>query len=61
MNYKERARQVANIYRQSVLDHSRKTLSLEDLIADEFKAVAREARKQLRQDLKDKAKNESNS
>jgi hypothetical protein len=56
LNYKERAHQVANIYRQSVLDHKRVTLDLEDLIAGELLAVAREARKQLRKDIKEKSK-----
>ena len=52
MNYKERARQVANLYRQSVLDHRRETLDLEHLVAGELKAVAREARKALRKEIK---------
>ena len=56
MNYRDRANQVANVYRQSVLDHRRETLSLEDLIAAELVAVAREARKQLRKDIKEKQK-----
>jgi hypothetical protein len=56
MNYSERAKQVTKLYRLSVLDLNRETLDLEDLITGELKAVAREARKQLRQDLKEKAK-----
>ena len=59
MNYRERANQVANIYRQSVLDYKRQTLSLEDLIAAELVAVAREARKQLRKDIKEKQRLEN--
>jgi hypothetical protein len=58
MNYSERAKQIAKLYRLSVLDYTRETLDLEGLIAGELKAVAREARKQLRQDLKEKAKHE---
>ena len=55
MNYRERANQVAKLYRLSVLDYKRETLDLEDLIAAELVAVAREARKQLRKDIKEKA------
>ena len=59
MNYRERANQVANLYRQSVLDHRRETLCLEDLIAAELVAVAREARKKLRKELKEKQRLEN--
>ena len=61
MNYRERANQVANIYRQSVLDHRRETLCLEDLIAGELVAVAREARKQIRKDIKEKQRLENST
>lgn len=52
MNYHERAQKIANAYRLSVLN--RGNLDLVELIADELKAVAREARKKLRQDIKEK-------
>lgn len=61
MNYVERAQRVANAYRLSVVDPHRKTLDLVELLADEFKSVAREARKKLRQDLKEKAIEDSAS
>lgn len=59
MNYKERARQVAKLYRLSVLDYNRETLDLESLIYGELIAVAREARKQLRKELKEKQRLEN--
>ena len=59
MNYRKRANQVAKLYRLSVLDYKRETLDLEDLIAGELVAVAREARKQLRKDIKEKQRLEN--
>ena len=61
MNYRERANQVAKLYRLSVLDYKRETLDLEDLIAAELVAVAREARKQLRKDIKEKQRLENST
>ena len=59
MNYKERAKQVAKLYRLSVLDFKRETLDLESLIYGELLAVAREARKQLRKDIREKQRIEN--
>jgi hypothetical protein len=59
LNYRERAKQVAKLYRLSVLDYKRETLDLEDLIYGELLAVAREARKQLRKDIKEKQRLEN--
>lgn len=54
INYRERGQKVANEYRLSVINLNTPTLDLAQLIAEELKTVAREARKEVRKQYKDK-------